>query len=606
MTESRDRSRSLLRLALPGLLLFGAVQALLLARVWLAGPGSFSGPDPYMRLARVLECRGGPGCPEGLFLRSNTPYGEVLHWPFLMDWLILLLAAPLRLFMGFRQAVVAAGYAVGPLLGIAALMVLTAVARRLADDRTARWATLLAATLYWALYAFAPVRPDHHGLLAALFLGGLSGTLALVRGGEDSRGWVTAGVTMGLAVWVSTEGLVAAIPLLAALGVAWVVRGDGRTTRAVAATWSCLLAIALLGVLVDGPKPEPWAVEFDRLSIVYVTALAIGTAFFTSMLRWTPARPGARSALAGGGALAGGVLLVLLFPGIRRGPMAAVHPDMFPLYLDRTAEFMSALSLGSVTWILMALVPVAVALPVAAERAIRGPGSSRGGWAVVAGALAWFTVLAVPGQIRWAHYLHVLAPLGLASLLVRSFSTVRQAWSRPLARAAGEVGLVVVFFGWPLAVLAAQGRNAAGGGSPCSAADMVPTLSTMEGREGRRARVLAPLYWGPELIFRAGVDVVAGPFHRNDQGVLDSHRIMSARDPAQALTLVRERDLDYVVLCPGEDWMPHLERHDPGTLFHELARDRPPSWLRPIPLPATADAYRLYGVVPSDSSAPLP
>jgi hypothetical protein len=105
------------------------------------------------------------------------------------------------------------------------------------------------------------------------------------------------------------------------------------------------------------------------------------------------------------------------------------------------------------------------------------------------------------------------------------------------------------------------------------------------------------VFWGPELVFRAGVDVVAGPYHRNAQGMLDSYGIMAAGEPEEAREAMRARGIDVVVFCTGEDWVPMVPRDSVGTLYHALGEDRPPPWLERIPLSDVGEEFRMFRVI---------
>ena len=86
---------------LPAVALVLALQLVLaVSSGWPAATGEFWGPDSYMRLARTLACEGGSACPGGVFTDTNAPFGEVIHWPFLQDRLLLALAAPLASLKG--------------------------------------------------------------------------------------------------------------------------------------------------------------------------------------------------------------------------------------------------------------------------------------------------------------------------------------------------------------------------------------------------------------------------------------------------------------------------------------------------------------------------
>jgi len=71
---------------------------------------------------------------------------------------------------------------------------------------------------------------------------------------------------------------------------------------------------------------------------------------------------------------------------------------------------------------------------------------------------------------------------------------------------------------------------------------------------------------------------------------------MAASAPDDALRGLRERDIDFVAFCTTESWIPMVAADAPGTLYHSLVMDRPPPWLRRIPL---MDVGGGVSVVPS-------
>jgi hypothetical protein len=563
-----------------------------------------------MRLARVLACHGGVSCPGGLIPRSNVPYGEVLHWPFLMDWMILALAAPFRLFLDFRSSVIVAGYLLGPTLGVLAMLSLTAAARVVLKDSTTRWVPFLAAVQYWVLYSFAPVRPDHHGLQVMLFLVALLGVLRICAGLRvGPPAWV-AGLGLGFGVWVSVEGLISMAPLLLALVVLWIARGGAELTGAIARIWLAGTATLVVGMLVDGPHPHRWAVEFDRFSVVYLAAFAISSTFWAVLVWKTPESTVRRATVAIGGALVGGVALVLLFPGVQRGPMANLDPRLVPLWVRYISEFVPAIRLGTSTWGVLSIGPGILGLVgtgllfVASGRpewkgVIRRGEADRPAWALLTGALLWFLALGVAEQVRWVYYLQVLAPFGLAALLSQALGYAKELRVVPIVRAAAAVAIGVAFFLWPVAFLALptppdpveESKEA------CRPGPVVRPLSDLRGPRGRAARVLAPIFWGPELLFRSNVDIVAGPYHRNASGMLYSYGVMAAMDPKDAMAALRERGIDFIVMCRAQDWIPRVPADSAGTFYHSLVQGSLPPGLLPVSMPGVPSQYRLYRVL---------
>lgn len=107
--------------------------------------------------------------------------------------------------------------------------------------------------------------------------------------------------------------------------------------------------------------------------------------------------------------------------------------------------------------------------------------------------------------------------------------------------------------------------------------------------------MLAPLWWGPEIIYRTRLDVISTPYHRNHAGILASRDMMLAQDEDGALRRLEARGIEYVLICRGQEWSPALDEVLDGSLFGRLQRDDPPAFLEPVALPeGLADRYGLW------------
>ena len=121
---------------------------------------------------------------------------------------------------------------------------------------------------------------------------------------------------------------------------------------------------------------------------------------------------------------------------------------------------------------------------------------------------------------------------------------------------------------------------------------MPPSARSDEG-----ATVVAPIWWGPEIMFRTDLDVVATPYHRNHTGILASRDIMASTDDVDLLGLLHRREVRYVAVCRVAPWSPLLTDPDPRTLFSRLIENEPPTYLRPIPLgPEFQERYGFWAV----------
>lgn len=80
---------------------------------------------------------------------------------------------------------------------------------------------------------------------------------------------------------------------------------------------------------------------------------------------------------------------------------------------------------------------------------------------------------------------------------------------------------------------------------------------------------------------------------------------MSTSDPEVARGIVRDHDVDLVLVCTDV-----LEASFYGaskqSLHHRLVTDDPPAWLEPLPTPEADAAFRLYRVTERVTNRPRP
>jgi hypothetical protein len=165
-------------------------------------------------------------------------------------------------------------------------------------------------------------------------------------------------------------------------------------------------------------------------------------------------------------------------------------------------------------------------------------------------------------------------------------------------RQIANIAVVLVFFCWPIVLLFLPtfGGSSIPGGSKCSRDEVLSALAPVGGEGTRPLRVLSPLFWGPELMFRGGVEVVAGPYFRNTSGMSDSHGVMSATEWESVPRTLVEREIDLVVVCRTEDWVPWVPADASGTLYHSLVNDEPPAWLVPVTPVEDSLNFRIFQV----------
>jgi hypothetical protein len=223
-------------------------------RVWAGDGPTFADADCFTRMFRVRQL-----WEQGAFIQArhpweNTPEGIIPHTTALLDWIIALLALPLRL--ATPQAIDWAGWITPPLLAGAGAWLLWRGLQRM-DLGWTRWPILLTYALHPMLaWSNALGRPDHQALLVPLLA--LLTVLECLRLREN-RFDLVAGLAWGVALWVSLyEPLILLIGFLA--GHAW-ARWFSTTSRPELhwRPWAGALALTTLGTWVlEGMRwPQP-------------------------------------------------------------------------------------------------------------------------------------------------------------------------------------------------------------------------------------------------------------------------------------------------------------------------------------------------------------
>jgi hypothetical protein len=187
-----------------------------------------------------------------------------------------------------------------------------------------------------------------------------------------------------------------------------------------------------------------------------------------------------------------------------------------------------------------------------------------------------FTFLAV----LHARFAMMVSPIGAALLVLIAY----ELFPRSLLRVTGVILLpfmVTVILG------AIFPQSSHPQDSSCEMGDYVreklPSLGA--------ARVMATLNMGPELLYFSGVSTVAGPYHRNRDGILDSLSFFEdVSSGKKAEEISSQRGIDYVLVCKAE--------FDSGSdnFGWQLAKGRPPAWLKEEDDKSTAQ-LRLYRVL---------
>jgi len=523
--------------------------------------GAMPDSDTYMRLVRVESLIGGQDWFDSTIERMNAPEGDVLNWTRPLDVLLLAGAYPLHHWQGmeWHEALFWSGAALPVLLHILmGLAVVWAFAPLLPKGGLGPL-VFLVATVQPVMLAYNMAgRPDHQTLLliaAVMMLGHLVREQAGTH--PRLRSAIEAGLWAGFGLWVSTEFQFTFVIVTGTLALLWLETGDIRLLRALEGL--ALGFFTLTGLAMLAERGGDWATvrELDKVSLSHTLGAAVNCGIWGFVMG--QARDGGLMrrlvVLLLFGAL--GVLGIAFFaPELLRGPAGDIDPRVMREFFLHIREMKPLLPVDAVTVLWLGTPLLALPLWLSVQKRLP---------------LVWMPLFVLVAAFTFAALLHArfaqfAAPLG-AVLLVKA----ARHWNSAVARAALVIAPLLA--GFALIGLYPPDKPEQ---ADCSVAAIADELEKQP-----KGIVLAALNYGPELLWRTGHSVVAGPYHRNRDGILDTLDFMEKG----SRSILARRGVEYVLACPA----------DKGAFAQKLLAGEGPGWLKPVSLSLNSD-FRLYRV----------
>lgn len=537
--------------------------------------------DCYMRLVRVQELYNSGDWHNAAIIRSNAPYGEVLHWTRPMDLLLMAGAYIGAAVVGFSKALFWWGVAIGPVLQLLSIAALAwGAAPLFTQDGVMRLCLLMLGQAgIWQ--CFMAGRPDHHSLLALLFILLLGCTIRMLSLDQRVYYWA-AGLIAAGGIWVSVEFMAPVAMVLATLAVLWLMQGGNWAQNS--AEFSLVLALAAaLALVIERPMGELLAIEYDKISVVHIAIFAIITIFWTIMKQIVPGASLSRLGVLLGGAAIGAITVKMVFPAFFQGPFAAINPDILPVWLSKVNEVQPLFSptrLGVANTI-MFLGPALLVVPYIFYKLLTNQGRSLGQWVLYAAGVAIFIPLTLY-QVRWSSYaeLTMVIPLGL---LLSSLIQQAAFLHKPIAASAVRVGLTVtfclVFFLAGMLIAPKDDRAAKSTITKATA-----FLNEEDGIGASSKTILTDIDFGPEILYRTKHKVIATPYHRNGDGIMFVHNVMTATTDDRVSAMLASRGVDLILIYPQSSERIFYLGPD-NSFYQRLLAGQHPAWLKPVKVP---------------------
>lgn len=554
--------------------------------------------DDAMRMVVVQDLLNGQGWYDHIQLRLNTPFGADIHWSRLIDAPIAALVWVLQPFFG-ANAFVAAAW-IWPLLMLLALLYLSVRITTFFVGPEGLLPGLVLPILSAAiLVEFAPGRVDHHNVQIVLTLALL---YAAMRSWHSPKWAAVAGVVSATSLAIGMEALPQIIVAVSVYGLFYVVDGHkGKTARA----FGLSFGLAALGNLLIYLPPQNWfPAACDALSPVYFFA-AMGVAGVFVIISFAPLSSWlARLALGAllGVALVAGVLM--LFPHCVGGPYSAIDPWLVERWLSKIVEakpvWHSFAAIPSYT--LGIIIPPIIAFVMLAGVILRSENEKRAEWLIL-GLFLLAGILVIVVQVRGARLVAgMVAPIGAWTILyVRQRYLAKQSVFNIVALVLSWLmfsGLVIaVAVGYILPKDGGEVLNASlEHNTPqelskfaCLQPDIFIDLASLPPE-----RIMAPVDLGAHILLFTPHSVVGAPYHRNQEGLMDSFKFFNL-PLDQAKRILEKREISLIVTCPYLPEMHGFADAPDNSFVRTVASGILPDWLQDFTLPGSF--LNVYGVV---------
>lgn len=505
-------------------------------------------PDCYMHLQRAYRLMTGDWQPQGFDPRVNAPFGYAIHWTILFDGLLAAGAAPLTwLGVEAHNALYLWGSLISPLLLMLALAIFAWGVRPWVQGPSFLWLTLLLFTQPQLSGSFLIGRADHHSLILGLMLAQLAWLYAAMdgRAGEGRAALAAAfvaGIGAGIELCTTVEGLLTLLLVSLVLAIAWV--WYRRPTLALlGAYWAGSLAMTLAWLMLTR-APVFFQPAYDRVSIVHASVLGIGAAAIMLAMLLARVMPRATAlAIAGAAAAAAAGLL---YPDFFAGPWPHLDPAVRSWH-RQIGELQPLLpdNLFHLGQFLAAFAASLIALPLTVHRLRHGPAGER---IVMLTALCGFCLFGglSLAQMRWSGEMQavMLVPWTLTTKrIMKSSIALKLPRGRiPLRSAFLMTALLLQIT--PSAFAATNPGRVPRASAGCDWDGAARALGRLPGQHGT---VMTELWYGPDILWRSGFDVVGAPYEIAP-AIADSARFEHGAAP-EARQILQRRHIQYVLTC---------------------------------------------------------
>ncbi|HTK84996.1 MAG TPA: hypothetical protein VL625_07915 [Patescibacteria group bacterium] len=454
---------------------------------------------------------------------------------------------------------------------------------------------LFVVCIMWdALHQFMPGRVTHHDWQIVLTVLAYA-SLARLCAEPESRLWpALGGLFFGTGLGIGADIVPWLVLGTSIIGFHFLIYGE-RYEQA-ASRFGIAVALSTGAWFIILVSPERFFVaQCDTISPTYLS-FAIAVAVFWGIVTRLPKRWKSeidmRALSSGAVALLITGALYHLWPRCFYDIYGITDPLVRNWWLNRVVEAQSIIFVanGSKSFIFIMMMPVALAT-AGALWAAREDKMRRIWWLALALVLMTGTALAF-WQFRILDYVQAIAIAPLGWLIMRWVTAVK---NLPEPQRLRMEAMIIVIAAACL-LFPASHRNQAIPATPkgrmqerCSVRDAASALNALPPPQ----MIAAFVEEGSEIIYRTPHWALAGPYHRDQEGIGAVYRIFTAPDAHAARKVIDKYKVTVLMVCPAHRRFWDSITPQKSYFAGQLLDGKAPEWLSRIPSESAVQIYRV-------------
>lgn len=512
-----------------------AVPYLFAYNIWDHG---YRDTDCYIHAWRAYDLIRTLHWPEEILMNSNYPFGEVIHYTRFMDVLWILLSLPLMLFYPVKEAVFNAGLWFQPFIAVLTACALVWALRPYFNA----FLRLLGVLIFFCqpivaqIYVFS--RPDHHTIVACLTCLVLGWLLRYAKT-PNVKFVKYAGITSGVMLWTSIEGLLVSYAFLAAIFILWIFAKHRLDQAQTYLKYYFISSFVCL--LINPPYEGFFHADNGRISVLTEAVIAL-TWLSVEICRRLEAKGLLKNWLYRGGAL-GVLALASVGAVIAAFGFHTVFGNPFTPEIEAWSSSVAELKSGATNVVIFRTFAVHSTAAVALMLFFFTPKCKE--YFLLTGCpLLFFTILIFTSGIRFSQHSSIFVVF--ATLYCINAILTKLLKNHPLPENSVWYGVfyAALTVGALLILNVTQNNTLHGMRAAFTYATKayIPYISKKPGS------ILTRVFDGSEIIWTMERPVIATPNHRNIDGIVDTYDIFFNNNMEQVKKLLKKRQVSTIMM----------------------------------------------------------